>query len=153
MAEYQWIQSLNPLIIKSYISIDKIRARFKMYENPYSVSLPVDAYINNDYKCYNEPFINKLVEAGKEIYWANPYNADLDTYTTFMLFYIEDEDIIPLLIVEPPYEYIRRNKEWKINSGISYKSTSKLTKKQRHKIKRRLKQEGYLNNKKKRKRR
>ena len=87
------------------ISIHKLKDRYPAYNGNRVIQIPDDAYINERYRTLDENQLDQLIKEGKEVYWHNPYNQALNTSTTFMIFYMEEENIIPLFIVAPP-DYI-----------------------------------------------
>lgn len=118
------------------ISVELLKRKYEEYPQPYRISIPSDGYINKVYRRLDDNLLQALEEIGKVIYWANPYNPRLRTHTTFMIFYIENDTIIPLFIVLPPEDTLYGRNGSTPYSGYD---TGKMTNKQRKLMKLRKK--------------
>lgn len=120
------------------ISIERLRDEYSQYPHPSRIKIPHDGYINIEYRKLDDYIIDSLTKQGIKIYWANPYNPGLDTSTTFMLFYMNEQDeLIPLLIILPPDEFFDKSRNNRLNNNGSIYAG--LTKHQRKMLKLRKK--------------
>ena len=104
--------------------IISIKQALDEYPSPSRLTLPNDAYTNDDYHLFDYNRVDELQKSGVTVYWANVYDAYLDTMTPFMVFYMEETSIIPLLIVAPLNWNTPRSKyKSEYNSSSSWKKS------------------------------